>query len=304
MLHTLSFHAMGTNMELGIWAEPQPPDSLVHDLNDVQAEIQRLEQRLSRFEPASDISRLNQNAGVWVSVHAETLEVLHLAARAFVESEGLFHPALGAQMEQLGYDRSFDVGLDRAESVARRTTAPVPPRLPWTCSAAGQVRLEAGCKIDLGGIAKGWIVEQAAHMLRNRGQQNFVVNAGGDMVCARRKGDAPWSIGIADPAQPDVYVLTLDVENACVATSGTYRRRWRTGRDVRHHILDPRTGLPADSDLVSCTVIHPSLVAAEVMAKVFLILGLEQGRAWMEKVPNRGWAAIRSDGEVTHSWTS
>lgn len=296
---------------------------------------------MSRFIPTSDISRLNDNPGEFVPVANETAQVLLLAEHACRETNGLFSPGLGVWMEHYGYDRPYGRGLNRdtdesaprtrersAERTQPRSREGVQPRpavnpmadlatrlgrgyVPYTVGTGGRFRLEPGYKLDLGGIAKGWIVEQAADVLHRRGHHNFVCSAGGDMVCAGHEGDRPWAVAITNPTESagpsptsgsPPPILTLSVESSAVATSGTYHRRWTQGETVRHHILDPRTGQPAESDLVSATVIHERLTAAEVAAKVVLLLGREEGLHWLESVPHRGWVAVTTSGEVLHAW--
>jgi thiamine biosynthesis lipoprotein len=165
------------------------------------------------------------------------------------------------------------------------------------------VKVPEGLQVDLGGIAKGWIVEQGARLLIAKGYRQFVYNAGGDMVCQGSMNGRPWRIGIADPFRPADNLLVLDVESLAVATSGTYRRSWiRNGRHM-HHIVDPRTGLPAETDVVSCTVVASSLVAAEWMAKTALILG-SSAIDWLASQGARGWVMVTNTSEVKHAWNS
>lgn len=308
MVHKITFPAMGTEVEIGIVADEVSNDTAAADLLQARTEIERLERLLSRFLPTSDISRLNEQPGAWIQVQAETARVLRLAEQACQQTDGLFNPCLGAWMEHHGYHESFHLGLDRPDAENVEATArpqlPSPALVTYESSSNNQFRLQAGYRIDVGGIAKGWIMERAADLLRQRGYRQFVCSAGGDMVCEGRNNTEPWTVGIASPTVPNESVLTLRVESCCIATSGTYRRRWKVGDRDLHHILDPWSGQPAESDVVSCTVVHKSLVAAEVMAKVFLLLGIEQGREWISQRPNRGWVAITRAGEVVDSWKS
>ncbi len=145
---------------------------------------------------------------------------------------------------------------------------------------AHSVTLPAGTRLDLGGIAKGWAADRAASMLRPFG--SGLVNAGGDL---RAWGDQPgvepgqgWLAAVEDPAWPDRDAAWLWVREGALATSSIVRRRWTGG----HHLIDPRTGQSADTDLLSVTVLAPTTAQAEVAAKVVLILGRAAGMAWLK----------------------
>ncbi|WP_051663384.1 FAD:protein FMN transferase [Alicyclobacillus macrosporangiidus] len=322
----ISFRAMGTTVEVMVvrdgLAKTPPVERLPSgtDLERLLDEVPRLvavwERRLSRFHPDSDISRINAEAGRWVAVHPGTMEVLRLAEEARRATGGWFHPGLGRAMRAAGYGVSFSElkpapPLQRAGLTSPKKsteTASGGLELPGAGPAyelderALRVKVAEGSEIDLGGIAKGWIVEQVAAWLRGAGLEQFIVSAGGDMVCAGWCGGRPWRVGIDDPFGGAAPALTLDVWELAVATSATYRRRWQAGDRIVHHLMDPRTGRPAQTDVVSCTVLHERLVVAEVLAKVALLLGRDAGSAWLERQPQRGWAMITADGEVRHAW--
>ncbi|MCL6516957.1 FAD:protein FMN transferase [Alicyclobacillus sp.] len=330
MLRRIRFSAMGTTVELVV---PAGAGAGVSDLlldrlfDEAPRFVAEWEARLSRFLPDSDVGRLNANPGRWVSVHPGTLEVLSLAEEARRATDGWFHPGLGRALREAGYGATF-TSLPPAPALTRtRGPAGTPTDLDdagGPDSAAGddprmdrgprlgpayeldpergRARVEPGFEIDLGGIAKGWIVEQLAAWWRGQGLRQFVVSAGGDMVCAGRCGERPWRVGIDEPFGGADPVLTLDVWDLAVATSAVNRRRWRRGDEVLHHLLDPGTGRPAVTDVVSCTVLHERLVVAEVLAKVALLRGTRAGRPWLAERPTRGWVMIREDGEVQHGW--
>jgi thiamine biosynthesis lipoprotein len=186
------------------------------------------------------------------------------------------------------------------EKPAARPLDPLEWPLEWHSRFNRRVRLQQHFKVDLGGIAKGWIVEQSAAILRQGGILDFVVDAGGDMLCSGNNRGEAWHIGVENPVTG--AQLVVDVNSTCVATSGTYKRRWQRNGSTVHHILDPRTGRPAETDFVSCSVFHESLTEAEWMAKTLLIRGSDTGLDWIECQPQRGWVATTQDGEVKHAW--
>lgn len=303
MLET-TFRAMGTTVH--ILARESGGDADVHRaFDEARSRIDELEDLLSRFRQTSDVSRLNAQAGAWVSVHPDTAQVLLLAKDAFDATKGVFNPCMGGVMESLGYHVSFEHVASAAVAERDRPVFNVPYLFPVRCpydvdASDARVRLRYGYKIDLGGIAKGWIAKQAAKKLRQHGVTRFLLNAGGDIICAGT--DTNWSVGIANPESPETELVTLDVRNLCLATSGSYLRRWQNNGQPLHHILDPFLGHPAQTDIVSSTVLHEDIVQAEVMAKVALILGSPAASEWLRGQSCKGWLFVKRDGEVMRSW--
>jgi thiamine biosynthesis lipoprotein len=306
-LRKIRFPALGTTVELAVIPAPWQEERVDADLAEVQAQCLAYHRQLSRFDPDSEISRLNRGTGKWVPVSDSTAEILRLALALYRQSGGMFHPAVGAHLNALGYNRSFELVADNGDDPLDNLPAPQPlasaPYIlrQWQEQAWGKVT--EGLQVDLGGIAKGWIVEQGARLLIDKGYSRFVYNAGGDMICQGSMNGRPWRIGIANPFRPTDNLLVLEVESLAVATSGTYRRSWiRQGRRM-HHLVDPRTGLPAETDVVSCTVVAKSLVAAEWMAKTVIILG-SGAIDWLASQGARGWVVVTNTGEVKHAWNS
>jgi thiamine biosynthesis lipoprotein len=151
------------------------------------------------------------------------------------------------------------------------------------------VTLPRRSRLDLGGIAKGWIVDRVADLLAPHG--DFLVDAGGDIAA---RGEGPdgkpgWLVGVADPVRPDHDLCLARLTDQAVATSTTMRRRWRRGGETLHHLIDPRTGRPAASDVLQATVFAGTAMEADVFAKTALILGRESGLDWLTR---RGQPAL------------
>ncbi len=249
---------------------------------------------------------LNRFAGHWFSPGETLWDVLQHALRAAHHTEGLATPTLLAQLESAGYDRSFDT-LNKQHG-ARAAGMPAAVR-DWRQiefdTAARALRIPAGMRLDLGGIAKGWAAEQAARLLEEHGA--IMVNAGGDIAArGTRSNGEPWPIGVTDPgpgkSQDTLSRLDVLMATDCgIATSGTDFRRWHNGRQLRHHIIDPRTGLPAATDVLAATVIAPTAIDAEAAAKAALILGSADGMAWIGARQNHAALLVRNCGDVMRS---
>lgn len=136
-------------------------------------------------------------------------------------------------------------------------------------------------RLDLGGIAKGWAADIAAQRLAKAGPA--LIDAGGDIAVSGPMADgSPWPIAIANPFAPEDSLGLLLLVRGAVATSGRDYRRWTRGGVEQHHIIDPRTGQPAQTDVLSATIVAPDGPAAEMAAKVALILGSQAGLAWLD----------------------
>ncbi len=170
---------------------------------------------------------------------------------------------------------------------------------------AGQrVRLPQGTEIDLGGIAKGWIVEKAAELLSTYAAV-CAVSVGGDMVFKGYPMDgSDWRVNIEDPRDPTQTAAALHVGPRAVVTSSIAKRSWNQGGQTRHHLIDPRTGEPVQTDWLSVTVVSPEITTAEVYAKALLIGGEGQAAHLAAQRPEIAYFVIKSDGTLVGSQNS
>ena len=258
------------------------------------------EQRLSRFREDSELSQLNAKPGVPVHVSPVLWDVLQTAILAARVSGGLVVPTMLEALEAAGYDRSFD-----ALPLTGILQRPASPAGGWReiklDPGSRSARIPEGIRLDLGGIAKGWAADRAARRLAAQGA--CLVDAGGDIaVSGPQASGQGWPVGVADPtAETDGVLETLRLTKGGVATSGRDYRRWQRGGAWQHHILDPRTGQPAETDVLSATVLAPSARQAEVAAKVALILGNNEGLKWLEARPSLAGLLVLENGQVVRS---
>lgn len=285
------FRAMGTTISFLLPAEElQRGEALVRTL------FADWEHTLSRFLPESELSQLNRLAGTPVMVSELLFTVVRRALAAAQATDGLYDPTLLKQLVQVGYDRTFDelpAELPAAEH-------PTFPGGRWRDIRIDQalrlVMLPPGVGVEFGGIAKGMAVDAALEQLRLEGIHPALVNAGGDLAVL----DVPplekqWPIEV----QGKTRSWVIPFHHGALATSGVARRHWRQGRHERHHLLDPRTGLPAQSGLWSVTVAAARCEQAEVAAKVAFFLGIEQGSEFLRRQALAG-LLVQEDG----AWTT
>jgi FAD:protein FMN transferase len=251
-------------------------------LERARARLDQLESRWSRFLEDSELCRVNAAAGLPVRVSPETAQVVRRSVEAWRVTDGLFDPAVLAAVESAGYDRSFE------QLEARAATRPGTPTRPSPgCDGievdGDIVRLPSGVRLDLGGIGKGYAADQVAYELRQDGATGACVNLGGDVrVSGPSDGGAGWAVGVTDPMDETANMTTVTLDEGAVATSSRLRRRWRRGEEELHHLIDPRTGEPAQSSLVAVTVVAAQAHWAEILAKAALIAGKDAGRQLLE----------------------
>ena len=270
----IEFRAMGC--QIAAFIDNETPQS-VHALEAVPAWFEEWEQVLSRFRPDSELNRLNAMEGYPMKTSPILWSVLRTALQAARWSGGLVVPTILNSLERAGYDRSFETLPDSpiGGPPTALTRHAVLEKLwvsdDWTAirmdTKDHTVTLPGGVRLDLGGIAKGWAAQEAVKRLEVFGPS--LVDASGDIATSGpRNDDSPWSVAITNPLNADENLDTLALRGGAVATSGIDYRRWLQNGVWKHHIIDPHTGEPAETDLMSATVAAPDLLHAETAAKV------------------------------------
>ncbi|HLF79069.1 MAG TPA: FAD:protein FMN transferase [Dehalococcoidia bacterium] len=284
------FRAMNSDIELMCCAADAD-----RRLDRAETWVTAFEQRYSRFRVLSELSRLNASAGRPFKASLGLYRLVSLGLDLAQRSGGLFDPTVLSQLVSAGYDRSFE--LLQTQDVSRSRQAV--PRASWRDVVldpkARNILLPAGCGIDLGGIGKGFAVDRVSTILGTPS----MANGGGDIYAAGRPpDDSAWRVGVADPFQPARDLIVVRVIDRGVATSSSLKRSWRSGGLALHHLIDPRTGRPSDSDAVQVTVVAPSALLADYHAKVALLRGFEAGLVYLTRQPETEGLLVRADGAV------
>lgn len=265
----------------------------------VAARIDRWAARLTRHTDTSDLALLNADPGPAVPVRPILAAALRAGMQAAEASEGYTDiTLLDARLAAEGED-----GLPRDPSGPRATTRRGEWQLVPRHRGAAVVRRRPGLRFDLGGVGKGWIADRALALLA--AWPGALIDADGDLAvrCAAGKF---WEIGIDDPRTAGASLATLRLgaprrggpTTWGVATSGTSRHRWHLGGTVRHHLIDPRTGVSAVTDVVQATVVAELALRAEALSKAAVIAGSVEGFALLARTAVRGAVVLTSDGEV------
>ncbi|MFY0567864.1 FAD:protein FMN transferase [Archangium lansingense] len=253
--------------------------------------FERVNQVMNEWRSDSELSAVNRKAGdgEWVAVPEDLCAALRRGVQGAEQTGGLFDPTWAALRGMWRFGTDLTPALPDAAELKKRCALISYKDLEFAPAADGgkpgcEVRLKrAGMQLGLGGLAKGWGVDEAVKKLRGQGFKNFFVQAGGDFYAAGKKAGRPWKVGIRDPrGEPDSVFAVLEVSDAAFSTSGDYENFFVLEGKRYHHIIDPRTCYPATASR-SATVLAPSAVDAEVLTKSVFILGGQEGLALAEK---------------------
>jgi len=270
MAHVLvdtRFPAMGTDAHVAI--VDGDDDLLVR----AKRRVRELERRWSRFIDTSEVSTLNRRAGQSVIVSDDTVELVTRALAAWLLTRGRFDPTVGVALAAHGYDRDFGAVADSVASVVDTGPAPGPGGIEFAPKING-VTLPPNVNFDAGGIGKGLAADLTAQLLVDAGARGALVNLGGDL---RAIGEPPsaegWVVTVVDPFDSDRELLRMALPGGAVATSSRLQRCWQTTDGRAHHLIDPRTGAPADTDVVTVTVVTGEAWWAEALSKALFLAG-------------------------------
>ncbi len=252
--------------------------------------LYRVDRNLSAHQQASDLSGLNCSSLEWYSGGADLLAVSRAALLYGELTDGAFDVTVLPAMQQLGFvPGSCRVLPDELSESIDYTRLHV---------GNGRLRVESGFGVDFGGIAKGYAVDEAIAVLKERGMKAALLEAGGDIFAhGRPSADRMWSIGVKNPRDPDNIVAMVKVQDEAIATSGTYlQTRELNGRQV-NHLIDPRTAQSVNH-VLSCSVVATTAIEADVLATAASILPKAAGQDLIRRVAGAEAVWIYDDGSV------
>lgn len=256
-------------------------------LKAAEKETARLEEILSRFIPDSDISRINKSAGIKDEViGSETYEVLSRAVEFSQCSQGCFDITVGPVMDL--WRSSREAVKPPEEAKLRQILYLVNYHdLVFEPDKKAVSLKKAGQSLDLGGIGKGFAADKILEIFRTYNVTSAFTNLGGNVAAIGAKPDgSPWRIGIRHPRQDHNLIGVVSVINKSVVTSGDYQCYFIGSNGKRyHHILDPQTGYPAESELISVTVAAESSLAADALSTILFTTGMKTGLELLKLFP-------------------
>lgn len=271
-------------------------------LSQVEALCERYELLFSRFNPQSRLFALNAAAGAWVEVGEELAHVLQLTLGYCERTGGLFDITMG------GVCRLWDFKRQHVPSAAAvgEALAHVNWRNVQVDGTRARLADPRAC-VDLGGIAKGYIADRVVDILRAAGATTGVVNLGGNVVCLGGKPDGgAWNVGLRAPVPSGgtlqaASFASVAVRGKSVVTSGVYERSFvRNGR-VLHHILDPQTGMPAATDVLSAAVVSDTSLDGDGYTTALVVMGAKRALAFAETTPGIEAVLLTTTGQLLHT---
>ena len=290
------FFAFDTVNLVSIFADDPSP------LDDVEAACSRYEHLFSPTLSDSALIAINESGGKPVTVDAELAALIGASLPFCAASDGLYDITMGTVTHLWDFHQQVvpdATAIDEALAhvgwehvhVDRDTVVLDDPRT----------------RIDLGGIAKGWIADSICAMLKDRGVASACVNLGGNVFVMGSKpnGDA-WKVGVRLPlpstlGQSDNAVASVEVRDSSVVTSGIYERAFTRDGVLYHHILDPRTGYPAKTDLLAATLITPTSLAGDGFTTALIIMGLDRAKRFVEEHDGLEAVFITMTGDIVAS---
>jgi len=287
---------MDTKVDIAVYGtNRKQADAVIKAIVD---EMQRLEKILSRHIEGSDVDRINEAAGVApVKVEPETILLTRKALEIAELSEGAFDPTVGPLLELWGW------GTDELRVPSAEEIKEVLPLVNYKAVEVNEQNAtvflsKPGMMLDLGGIAKGFIVDRGQEIAKRFSVRALFINAGGDIsIMGQKPSGEKWRIAVQSPRDPQKWAAILEMEGGSVATSGDYERFFEEGGVVYHHILDPRKGMPA-GDVSSVSIVAPDTTVSDGLSTAVFVLGKEKGMQLLESLNGIEGVIIDKQGEI------
>ncbi len=287
---------MGTEVSVYLWSDDaEKGQQAIEAVFDEAARIDRL---MSTYKDDSEISKINRLAAKGpVQAGEELLQLLQRSLDISVLTLGAFD----ITYDSVGQHYDFRSKRRPDSNTIESERENIDYRFVQLDKAAGTVAfLKQGIRINLGGIAKGYVVERGIDILRYRGVQNAIVTAGGDSRLLGDRRGRPWMVGIRDPRKDGQVAISVPLADEAISTSGDYERYFDEDGIRYHHIIQPRTGEPA-SGVRSATVFGPDAVITDALSTSVFVLGVEDGLTLIATLPDYESIVIDAEGRVYYS---
>lgn len=287
---------MGTVVRAQVWGENMAEARAA--LAAVMEEMRRIDRLMSPFKEDSELSRLNREAHAHpVKISPELFKLIQRALEFSVLSDGAFDITFAS----VGYLYDYRQGIHPSDAQIAAALPGINYRHLILDAQKQTIRYaRAGTRIDLGGIAKGYAVDQCIALLQARGFREALVSAGGDSRVIGDHHGRPWMIGIRDPRQEGAAVVAIPLRDTAVSTSGDYERFFERDGIRHHHILDPKTGKSARATR-SVTVIGPDATTTDGLSTTLFVLGPQKALQLLEKLPGIDAVIIDAHGKQFHT---
>lgn len=276
--YSIDFFSMNTVMNITAYT-PQSQKAV----DDARKNIDNLDAKLSRTLKDSEIYKLNAANGAPTQVSEETYQIIAAARRMAEETAGAFDPTVACLTDlwQIGTEQEH---IPSAQEIKQALESVGYQNIELLDE--NKVALKNGAKLDLGGVGKGYAADQTALELTRENVLRASVSLGGNVyVLGEREDGKPWSVGIVNPDIKGAYLCVVDVRDKSVVTSGDYERYFEQDGVRYHHVFDPATGFPAETDLRSVSVISESSMQADGLATALFVMGYEKAMEYCRMHP-------------------
>ena len=291
---TREVFAMDTIMDLTVYGE-----NAGEAINQAVELIHQYDTLFSVTNPESDVAKINQAEGKPVAVSEETRDLLKRSLEVSEETQGIFDISIYPLVKVWGFTTGANTVPTKTEREA--ALAKVDYRKIQLLSD-GRVQIEKGMELDLGAVAKGYLSQKLMELFQAQGVTSAIVSLGGNVqTIGKKPEDAPFVIGITNPADGTSIYGTLEAENKAVVTSGIYQRNFREAGKLYHHIMDKSTGMPAENTLASVTVVAEDGTTADALATALYVMGEEKAMEYQKNHPEIQLILIRKDGSCEYT---
>ena len=287
---------MGTEVSVCLWHEDR--EAGLRLVEQVFSEAERIDRLMSTYKEDSRISEINRLAADRPVVAGD--ELFELIQRS-LDISVLTRGAFDITYESVGQHYDFRKRQRPDAETVEAEKKLINFRFVELDQAAGTVRFrEQGVRINLGGIAKGYVVERGVSILRSRGVRHGIVTAGGDSRLLGDRRGQPWMVGIRNPRRDDEVAISVSLENEAISTSGDYERYFMEGEVRYHHIIEPSTGEPAGG-VHSASVFGPDAVITDALSTSVFVMGVDQGLRLISTLPDYESIVIDDQGRIYYS---
>lgn len=284
--------------EISVWLWHEDPDEAAVLIDAVFDETDRIDRVMSTYREDSEISEINRRASEEPVVAGEELATLIQRA---LDVSVLTRGAFDITYESVGQHYDFRERQRPDEATLEREVEHIDYRLVEVDPVRSTVRfLEPGVRINLGGIAKGYVVERGVDILRRHGIENAIVTAGGDSRLLGDRRGRPFMMGIRDPRKEGEVAISVPLEDEAISTSGDYERFFDEDGIRYHHIIAPNTGQPAGG-VHSATVFGPDAVITDALSTSVFVMGVDSGLRLIAGLPDYEAIVIDASGSIYYS---
>ena len=250
-------------------------------------ELEKINQSTNMYSTSSEVSKINNSpAGVEVKVSSGIIKMLKVAREISHETDGAFDLTVAA-VTQIWNFKGQNPSVPKEEEIAE-----LKERINYKDIVINEekntvIKAYSETKIDLGGIAKGYAADAIAEILKRSKAEGAIIDLGGNVVCVGKNPnakDGEWKVGVQLPFRPTgEYEEIVKLEEGAVVTSGTYQRYFEADGEIYHHIINPKTGYPAEAEYSSVTIVSDSALVADCLATACFVIGEEKGVALAKK---------------------